>query len=74
MAEHQRQHVSYPPEGEEMEEKDIPKGAILTPLNKLRWKKQAKGGPVLQQRFHIEGAKTVFYLWRDLPVVKDAPN
>lgn len=65
----------YPPEGDELEEKDIPKVAILTPLAELRWKKRAKGDPVLQQRFHVEGEKTVFYLWRDLPVVKeDAPN
>ncbi|MCA1404692.1 hypothetical protein I6F26_10175 [Ensifer sp. IC3342] len=58
-----------------MEEKDIPKGAILTPLAELRWKRQTKGAPILQQRFHVEGAKTVFYLWRDLPVVKESePN
>ncbi|WP_164819930.1 hypothetical protein [Sinorhizobium meliloti] len=58
-----------------MEEKDIPKGAVLTPLAELRWKKRAKGDSVLQQRFHVEGEKTVFYLWRDVSVVKeDEPN
>ncbi|MBP2466359.1 hypothetical protein [Sinorhizobium meliloti] len=58
-----------------MEEKDIPKGAVLTPLAELRWKKRVKGEPVLQQRFHVEGEKTVFYLWRDVSVVKeDEPN
>ncbi|UFX03603.1 hypothetical protein SmedWSM1115_08115 [Sinorhizobium medicae WSM1115] len=58
-----------------MEEKDIPKGAVLTPLAELRWKKCVKGEPVLQQRFHVEGEKTVFYLWRNLPIVKeDAPD
>ncbi|WP_164830033.1 hypothetical protein [Sinorhizobium medicae] len=58
-----------------MEEKDIPKGAVLTPLAELRWKKRVKGEPVLQQRFHVEGEKTVFYLWRNLPIVKEeAPD
>ncbi|MDE3825070.1 hypothetical protein I7F13_23115 [Sinorhizobium meliloti] len=58
-----------------MEEKDIPKGAVLTPLAELRWKKRVKGEPVLQQRSHVEGEKTVFYLWRNLPIVKeDAPD
>ena len=58
-----------------MEEKDIPKGAILTPLPELRWKKKGKADAVLQQRFHVEGEKTVFYLWRELPMVKEvAPN
>jgi hypothetical protein len=50
-----------------MADKKPPKNAILTPLAELRFK-----AGKLQQRFHVEEAKTVYYLWVKVPEVKES--
>lgn len=49
-----------------MGDKPISKTAILTPQPELRFKAGR-----LQQRFHVEEAKSVYYLWVTVPTVPE---
>ena len=54
-----------------MTEADVPTDAKQTPTPALRFKMAGNGRHRLQQRYRIETNKTLFYLWRFVPVVDE---